>query len=211
MRPGSAGQAFGFTTAARFAISRSVSDLHILLLRAINVGGHGRVAMAELVALLEGLGLQRPRSLLHAGSFVLGAGNLGCEALESLVEHEIEARLGLATQALARSAHEWDAVLSGNPFRDEARDAPAKLMVMPLKAEPAPGAFETLQTAHTGPERAALVGRTLYIVYPEGAGASKFTGALIERKLGVRGTARNWNTAVKLKALADAEGSQTRP
>ena len=41
-------------------------------------------------------------------------------------------------------------------------------------------------------------GRQLYIVYPDGAGTSKFSHAVIEKKLGMRGTARNWNTVLKL-------------
>lgn len=181
--------------------------LHIVLLRAVNVGGHGRVAMGDLTALFARIGLARPRSLLHAGSFVLGS-ELEGDALEALIEREIEAAFGLRADAMARSPHEWTAALAANPFVEEAREAPARLHLMALKPEPAAGGFATMMSAYNGPERAALSGRHLYIVYPEGAGSSKFTGALIERKLGVRGTARNWNTALKLQAAADAEGSQ---
>jgi uncharacterized protein (DUF1697 family) len=46
-------------------------------------------------------------------------------------------------------------------------------------------------------------GRHLYIVFPNGMGTSRLTNALIERKLGTRGTARNWNTTLKLHALAN--------
>jgi len=41
-------------------------------------------------------------------------------------------------------------------------------------------------------------GRELYLYYPDGQGTSKLTNALIERKLGTSGTARNWNTTLKL-------------
>jgi uncharacterized protein (DUF1697 family) len=185
---------------------RRLLDLHILLLRAINVGGHGRVAMADLVAHFAKLGLVRPRSLLHAGSFVLGAEE-GGEALEARIEHELEAAFGLKVDAISRTPAEWDAAIAANSFPDEAREAPAKLHLMALKSEPSVGAFNALEAANRGAERVRLVGRHLYIVYPDGAGTSKLTGALIERKLGVRGTARNWNTALKLKALADQLGS----
>jgi uncharacterized protein (DUF1697 family) len=46
------------------------------------------------------------------------------------------------------------------------------------------------------------VGKQLYIVYPDGIGRSRLTVALIEKKLGTRGTGRNWNTALKLAAAA---------
>ena len=45
-------------------------------------------------------------------------------------------------------------------------------------------------------------GREAYFTYPDGIGDSKLTIAVIERKLGARGTARNWNTVLKLGALA---------
>ena len=52
------------------------------------------------------------------------------------------------------------------------------------------------------PERAAVGGREVWLYYPAGAGTSKLINEVIERKLGVRGTARNWNTVSKLAALA---------
>ena len=62
--------------------------------------------------------------------------------------------------------------------------------------------MQTLQQAHKGPEIIRHEGRELYIVYPNGIGRSKLTGSLIEKKLGTRGTGRNWNTLGKLAALA---------
>jgi uncharacterized protein (DUF1697 family) len=63
---------------------------------------------------------------------------------------------------------------------------------------------EALQAAVQGPEIVRSHGRQLYLVYPEGIGRSKLTNTLIERKLGTRGTGRNWNTVLKLAALIDA-------
>ena len=69
---------------------------------------------------------------------------------------------------------------------------------------------QTLLEAHQsmaairGPEFLERQGEQLYIVYPAGIGRSKLTGTLIEKMLGVRGTARNWNTVLKLAALLDS-------
>jgi uncharacterized protein (DUF1697 family) len=54
-----------------------------------------------------------------------------------------------------------------------------------------------------GREQVKLSGQALYLVYPDGIGTSKLTAALIEKKMGVAGTARNWNTAQKIAALLD--------
>jgi uncharacterized protein (DUF1697 family) len=71
-----------------------------------------------------------------------------------------------------------------------------------LKDLPDTGSVKAVQAAITGPEVVRAEGRQLYIVYPEGIGRSRLTGTLIETKLGGRGTARNWNTVLKLAALA---------
>jgi uncharacterized protein (DUF1697 family) len=65
---------------------------------------------------------------------------------------------------------------------------------------------EELQAAIRGPEMVRSVGRQLYVAYPEGIGRSRLTGSLIERRLGTRGTGRNWNTVVKLAAALAADG-----
>ena len=56
-------------------------------------------------------------------------------------------------------------------------------------------------TAIKGRERVRVAGRHAWLVYPDGVGRSKLTTAIIEAKLGARGTARNWNTVLKLRAL----------
>jgi uncharacterized protein (DUF1697 family) len=62
---------------------------------------------------------------------------------------------------------------------------------------------KAVQAAITGSEIVRGDGRHLYIVYPDGIGRSRLTNALLEKKLGIRGTARNWNTVLKLAAFAD--------
>ena len=94
-------------------------------------------------------------------------------------------------------------VVARNPFRKEAERDPSHLVVMFLKAAANAKDLQAVQAAITGPEIIRADGRHLYIVYPAGIGKSRLTNALIEKKLGIRGTARNWNTVVKIAALAD--------
>lgn len=85
-------------------------------------------------------------------------------------------------------------IIARNPYRDEAERDPGHLVVMFLKSVAKAKDIKGLQLASTGPEIIRAKGRELYIVYPSGIGRSRLTNALIERKLGTRGTARNWNT-----------------
>ena len=171
----------------------------IALLRAVNVGGTGKLGMAELREFAAGLGLEEPQTLLQSGNLVFRS-KAAPAALERLLEAEAEARLGLQTAFLVRTAEQWAEALEANPMADEAAASPSGFLVVALKDAPAAGALEALRAAIRGRERAELVGRQAYIHFPDGIGRSKLTTAVIERALGM-GTGRNWNTALKLRAL----------
>jgi len=178
-------------------------SVHIALLRAVNVGGR-KVTMAELREAISGLkGFAKVRTLLQTGNLVFEAKG-GDERLERRIEDAVETRFGLRSEAMVRTAEEWDEAIAANPFAKEAREMPAFTVLLALKGPPVDGGLEALRAAIPGQERVEVVGRNAYLVYPEGQGVSKLMPAMIERRLGVRGTARNWNTVLKLKALAEA-------
>ena len=174
---------------------------HIALLRAINVAGQNRVAMADLRTLFADLGFAGAQTILQTGNVLFDGGRRQPAALEKLLERETIARLGVAADYLVRTAVEWQAIVAGNPFAAEAKSDPGHLVVVCLKSAPPAKHVATLQAAIRGRETIRAVGRDLYIVYPDGIGRSKLTTALIESKLGTRGTGRNWNTVLKLAAL----------
>ena len=103
-----------------------------------------------------------------------------------------------------RTATEWAAVVAGNPFPDEAKRDPGHLIVFAFKDTLAAAAVKALQAAITGREVVRASGRHAYVVYPDGAGKSRLTPALMDRKLGARGTGRNWNTVLKLAAITSS-------
>ena len=176
--------------------------IHIALLRGINVGGHKQVSMADLRDLLTRLGLADVRSLLQSGNLVFGATGRTAGQLERLLETEAAKRLALETDFFVRTAKEWNDVVARNPFRKEAARDPGHLIVMFLKDPPSVRGVTALQAAITGREVVRAGGKHLYIVYPDGAGRSRLTNAVIDKQLGTRGTGRNWNTVLKLDALA---------
>ena len=175
---------------------------YIALLRGINVGGHGLVAMADLREMLSRLGFGEPKSLLQSGNLVFKSDERSAAKLEKILEAETAKRLDVSPDFFVRTSKEWGSVIAKNPFPDQAKRDPARLHVVYLKGAVAPKDVKALQDAIAGPEVVRANGREAYIVYPNGAGTSKVTNALIERKLGTRATARNWNTVMKLVDLA---------
>ena len=128
--------------------------------------------------------------------------DLGTEQLEGMLEEAAERHLGLKTDCLVRTSGEWRSVIAANPFREEAQSDPSHLLIMFLKGAPDRATVAALQKAITGREVVRSKGRQAYITYPDGIGRSRLTTKMIEEALGTRGTGRNWNTVLKLDALA---------
>ena len=160
---------------------------YIALLRGINVGGNKLVSMSDIRAKLTRDGYDDVKTLMQSGNVVF----------KSAKRPKIEELFG--AQVFLRSAAEWDKIIANNPFGKEAKSDPGLLAMMAL--EDACTNVKALRDAIKGRERVEADGKQLYIFYPDGQGRSKFSHAVIEKKLGTRGTARNWNTVLKLAHL----------
>lgn len=177
---------------------------YLALLRGVNVAGHQQVAMADLREMLAQLGCADAQSLLQSGNLVFRSRPRSPSQLEGLLEKETEKRLGLRADFLVRTSDEWKRAVDANPFPEEAQRDPAHLLLFLLKEPPRAANIRALQAAITGREIVGAIGREAFIVYPDGVGRSRLTHKLIEDKLGTRATGRNWNTVMKLQAMAGA-------
>ena len=176
----------------------------IALLRAVNLAGLSKVGMGDLRDLVTTLGFDDARTFLQSGNVVFSGRARSSAALEDALTKEVAKRLRVSTDFFVRTAEEWSDVVAGNPFKKEAKSNPGHLLLAVLKDAPDKKAAAALITAIPGRETLRVKGRHAYIVYPDGVGRSKLTMALIEKKLGTRATARNWNTVLKLAAAAPA-------
>ena len=177
---------------------------HIALLRAVNLPGHNKIGMADLKALVIGLGFTDAQTLLQSGNNVFSGGTRTTTSLEQTLERAAAKQLGLETDFIVRTAKEWQAIIDANPFPREAKDDPSHLLAVILKDEVSAANVTALQKAIVGREVVRAKGRCLYVVFPDGIGRSKLTTAMTEKKLGTRGTARNWNTVLKLGLLTES-------
>lgn len=177
---------------------------HIALIRGVNVGGNRMVPMADLRALLNDIGLRNGATLLQSGNLVFDGGRKSTGALEKLLEKEAAKRLKLETDFYVYTADEWREVIAKNPLQQSADRDPSHFIVMFLRSEPSKDALRILQESIPGREVVRAAGKQLYIEYPDGMGTSKLGRALTEKRLGSRGTARNWNTVLKLAALTQS-------
>ncbi|HYE85088.1 MAG TPA: DUF1697 domain-containing protein [Vicinamibacterales bacterium] len=175
---------------------------YIAVLRAVNLGSHNKIAMSDLRAMCESIGLEEPKTLILSGNLVFKSRVASAAKIEAMLEAASTKHLGVSTDYFVRSAKEWHEIIKGNPFPTEAKTDPSRLIMMCLRDAPPPPAVQALRAAIKGREVVKTAGRQAYFFYPDGMGRSKLTITLIEKVLGTRGTARNWNTVLKLGQLA---------
>lgn len=171
----------------------------VLLLRAVNVSGRNMVPMARLREIIA------ERTTLGEVETYIASGNIICETPSDAAAACAEVRALIAgefdveTPVIARRHEELVASLAQHPFPDGAE----KLVhAMFLEAAPGEGAIEALTARLVPGERLALVGNDLWISYAEaGVHSTKLTKAVLDRALGVAGTARNLRTTRTLAGL----------
>lgn len=173
----------------------------IVLFRGMNTGGV-RAPVAELRAMAADMGLKNPRTLLASGNLVVESGQ-ATGALEAEVEAAMARRFGLKIAAMARTPEQWAKLIAANPFRDQAKTHPSKVLAMVMKDGIKDGALEACRALAADGEAVEAAGGVLYFWFPNGQGESGIFKKATPRMLGM-GTGRNWNTVLKLGEMAGA-------
>ena len=174
---------------------------YIALLRGINVGGNNMVRMTDLRTLLSKMGFEDVQTLLQSGNVVFTGPKKSPAALERELEEALEKGMKVKVDVHVRTADEWRTVIDANPFAAEAKKDPARFVVTCYKSPLDPAKVKAARAAITGREKLRADGRHLYMTFPDGQGNSK-AAIVVGRMLGM-GTARNWNTVLKLAALLE--------
>jgi uncharacterized protein (DUF1697 family) len=174
----------------------------VALLRAVNVGGRNRIAMADLRGLLEGLGYGEVRTHLQSGNAVFTAAGAPPEQLAREIECALAEEVDLAAKVLVRTRAELERAIVANPLLDVADDH-SRLLVTFLSAAPDRETLGALAPAEFEPDVFAVGEREIYAWYPDGVRTTRLSNASWERRLGVVATGRNWNTVTRLLELME--------
>ena len=163
----------------------------VLLLRAVNVGGTGKLPMSDLKRLCEKAGFQNARTYIASGNVVAERDGSEAEARDAL-EAELRSYAGKPIGVIVRTAAEMAKVVADNPFPD--RPASRTVAIF-LEHAPPPDALKTVKGRANEEVRSGA--REIYVHYPDGMGRSKLMIPAARA-----GTARNMNTVAKLAAMA---------
>jgi uncharacterized protein (DUF1697 family) len=174
----------------------------IALLRGINVGTAKRVPMAELRAVLAGLGYTGVATLLNSGNAVFHAAQATPAGLAAAIEKAVAGRLGVDVPVIVKSAKELAAIAAGNTLAASALD-PSRLFVVFVQDRKALPELARIAQMVLAPERFVIGANAAYLDCPDGILQSQAGRAL----LGAAGplvTTRNWATVLKLQTLTHA-------
>jgi uncharacterized protein (DUF1697 family) len=163
----------------------------ILLLRAVNVGGTGKLAMSDLRRLSEKAGFRAVRTYIASGNVVAERDGSESQAKAAL-EAELKTYAGKPVGAIVRTGAEMAEVVALNPFPDRAADRTVAIF---LDHAPTPDTLSGIKGQAN--EELRLGAREIYVHYPDGIGRSKL--AIPAARMG---TARNIATVAKLAAMA---------
>ena len=172
----------------------------VAFLRAINVGGHN-VKMDRLRKLFESLGLSNVETFIASGNVIFDSPAENAEALEKEIESRLRRSLGYEVATFIRSASELADIASYQPFATSELDEEGNsLYVAFLPASPDGEAEQRLLAFRTEIDDFHAHGREVYWLCRKKLSESTFSGALLEKTLGMPATMRNANTVRRLAA-----------
>ncbi len=174
---------------------------YVALLRSVNVAGHGRLAMNELRASFEDLGYTDVTTYIQTGNVLFTSSSKSEKNIAAAVEQRLAEDFGDSPAVLIRSVADLRRVGSSSPYTKAGAD-PARHHVTFLATLPTKAALDALALPPSRRDELVVDGKEVYVHTPDGYAETKYTGAFLERRLGVVSTTRNWNTVSKLCELA---------
>jgi uncharacterized protein (DUF1697 family) len=165
--------------------------VYVAFLRAVNVGGTGKLSMSDLRALCEAAGFQNVQTYIASGN-VIFASDLAEAQVKARLERALKTHAGKPVGVVLRTGRELVAILAANPFPDA---RPNHTLVTLLDTAPPPDSLAKVTGQNA--EELALGAREIYVHYTDGVGNSK-----LRIQAATLGTARNLNTIAKLVELA---------
>jgi len=166
-------------------------SVFVVLLRAVNVGGTGKLSMASLKRVCEKAGFRKVRTYIASGNVIAERDGGEAEAKAAL-EAELWAYAGKPIGVIVRTAAEMSGIAANNPFPGRAANHTVSIF---LDNAPPPEALSEVRGQAN--EDIRLGAREIYVYYPDGIGRSK-----LRIPVASDGTARNMNTVAKLAAIA---------
>jgi uncharacterized protein (DUF1697 family) len=170
--------------------------IFVALLRAVNVGGTGKLPMSELRELCEHAGFANVTTYIQSGNVVFTS-ELAAAKVRQKLETALRTKMGKPVGVLLRTPAQLETIVKRNPFK---KAAPNQVLVLFLDRAAPKGALAEIEIP--GREKLEGSGREVFIHYPDGMGRSK-----LKTPFAKTATGRNLNTVRKLAELSRASSA----
>lgn len=173
---------------------------YIALLRGINITGNTMIKMADLKRSFESLGFRNVVSYINSGNLAFDCRRMSEVTLVNRLEGVIDRDFDLRVQVIVREQESIPRIVAANPYAGEF-ESHKEMHVLFLKKSIPSARVAELRAAAPAAERFTIKGREIYCHLPMGVADSLMGRGLVERRLKIAVTARNWRTVEKLAEL----------
>lgn len=174
---------------------------YIALLRGINVSGQKKIKMSDLRLFLEENGFNNVDTYIQSGNIVFQTKEENITKLENKISEIIKNQYGFDVPVVVKTSEEISNILANNPYKDSDDLESNKIYFVLLKEAPTKENITVLTSISFENETLRVNFQCVYLRCALGAGKAKCTNNLIEKKLQVSATTRNYRTMLKLQEL----------
>ncbi|MCP5470280.1 MAG: DUF1697 domain-containing protein [Chlamydiales bacterium] len=171
-------------------------SVYVALFRGINVGGKNKISMKSLIKIIEENGYTGIRTYIQSGNVLFQGSHSKAKKFSKIIGQAIQDHYGFHPDILIIDSKQLEQSVNANPF-PQAENHPKSLHLYFLDCLPKHFNIEKLNKLKSANESFQIIDRVFYLHAPDGIGRSKLA-AKIEVLLGIKATARNWNTVFKL-------------
>lgn len=175
---------------------------YIAFLRAVNVSGHRIIKMEYLREIFVMPGIKDVVTYIQSGNVLFNSKETDTAKLTQKIEKQLHKSLGYEVEAFVRSIEEIETIIKNNPFKKAELSKALKLYVSFLAATPTKEQVAAIESINNDLETIKVIGREVYaLIRKDTTEKLKYSNMLIEKKLKMLATSRDWNTINKILSL----------
>lgn len=178
---------------------------YIALLRGINVSGQKIIKMELLRKALTELDFENVSTYIQSGNILFRSPISDPKKIEKQIHDLIEKHFKFDVSVIVVTPDDLKSVIAKNPFAGEKIEEPQPYVAF-LSQEPTTENISVLKSIDFQNDRFVIVDQSMYLHYADSAGKTKLSNAIIEKKLKLTATSRNWKTIKKLIELSENLG-----
>jgi uncharacterized protein (DUF1697 family) len=171
---------------------------YIAFIRGINVGGKNIIRMEDLSALFHRIGFTGVTTYIQSGNVLFDSEATLARQIEDQIENHLKEKLIGEIPVIVRSVKAIENLIGQDPFRNYKDDPELKLYVCFLKYRPEKIPPLPLISLKDGLEIIQINDLYTFVVSRKVKKMYGFPNNLVEKKLNVPATTRNWNTILKM-------------